>query len=455
MDVDRFTATPGELLASVADLAPGPFLMSALLMVDRSSLGPDEALLFVQLHERVTAWWHSLQTEALVSIADPEPRIDEYRVLDPRPDHDEERVIRIADAVREEVAAALRLSPMTAQRRIDHARLLAGPLSGTCEALAHGEISAAHAAVIVEAGQRLSSGTATADWRRLEERVLPVARRSTVARCRAEANRAVEAIDAAGQWRRREAARRGRDVYLAGEVDGMTDLVARLETQTARALMAAIEAAVPDASMAGECGASIGERRAEVLAALVLGSPAVASVVVNLDVTVSAAALGDPAVTDPVLAQVRGLLDDPAVTCSLRPVVLSAEGHVLDVGRRRYEVPAALRRLIVARDRTCRFPGCGRAAERCQIDHAEAWEDGGRTDIANLGALCTRHHQLKTHGGWRIVESSPDGSCTWVSPRGLRYRRPPEIVRAPGPGVDGRPTAEAVTVRPSPDPPPF
>ncbi|MGB4690052.1 MAG: hypothetical protein WBH16_07590, partial [Candidatus Nanopelagicales bacterium] len=43
------------------------------------------------------------------------------------------------------------------------------------------------------------------------------------------------------------------------------------------------------------------------------------------------------------------------------------------------------------------------------------------SDVGNLGALCLRHHQLKTHGGWQLTESKPDGSCTWTSPAGRTY----------------------------------
>lgn len=116
------------------------------------------------------------------------------------------------------------------------------------------------------------------------------------------------------------------------------------------------------------------------------------------------------------------------MVCTLRPVVTDRDEHVLDVGRRSYTLPATLRRLIVTRDGTCRFPGCGRPANRSQIDHAEAWDDGGASDVANLGALCTRHHQLKTLGGWDIIESRRDGSCTWRSPCGRTYDHDPPPV---------------------------
>jgi hypothetical protein len=232
-----------------------------------------------------------------------------------------------------------------------------------------------------------------------------------------------------------------RDVYVTESVDGIATLIARLDTLTAHSIRNAIDAHLDDATVPAEPGSTIGERRAEVLAALVLGPPALCdaaasgarAVSVNLDVTVPLADLiaqDDGVGLLPDGAAVgfellRSMLDDPAVVCTMRPIVVDAGGHVLDVGRRRYPVTGALRRLIIARDRTCRFPGCGRAAGRGEIDHARAWEDGGGTCVANLGALCTRHHQLKTLAGWDIVDSRPDGSCTWRSPHGRTYDHGP------------------------------
>jgi hypothetical protein len=40
-----------------------------------------------------------------------------------------------------------------------------------------------------------------------------------------------------------------------------------------------------------------------------------------------------------------------------------------------------------------------------------------------LGALCRRHHRLKTHNGWKVV-SHTDGSCTWTSPLGKEFFTP-------------------------------
>jgi hypothetical protein len=123
---------------------------------------------------------------------------------------------------------------------------------------------------------------------------------------------------------------------------------------------------------------------------------------------------------------VRDLLADPDVAVTIRRLVTDPiTGHLLDYGRRTYEVPERLREFIIARDRTCRFPGCRRRADLSQIDHATPWDDGGQSNPANLGALCVRHHQLKTHAGWQITESKADGSCMWTSPHGRRYDHDP------------------------------
>ena len=95
-------------------------------------------------------------------------------------------------------------------------------------------------------------------------------------------------------------------------------------------------------------------------------------------------------------------------------------GSLLDYGRQHYEPPQALVDFQMARDRTCRFPGCRQPARISDIDHAQPWEEGGSTAPENLGVLCRRHHRLKTHGNWTL-KSFPDGSCEWSSPLGKKY----------------------------------
>jgi Domain of unknown function (DUF222) len=103
-------------------------------------------------------------------------------------------------------------------------------------------------------------------------------------------------------------------------------------------------------------------------------------------------------------------------------------GTALDLGRTTYRPRLAQRDHVVIRDQTCRFPGCRRAARRCQIDHSDEYcpggDDGGVTCPCNLQCLCAFHHGLKTGGLWDSVQH-PDASVTWTSPTGRNYTTQP------------------------------
>jgi len=82
---------------------------------------------------------------------------------------------------------------------------------------------------------------------------------------------------------------------------------------------------------------------------------------------------------------------------------------------------------VIARDRTCVFPWCGRNARRCDLDHVIPYDHdhpdrGGPTATDNLSALCRRHHRLKTRGRWRYKMTSP-GVFVWTSPLGHQFLR--------------------------------
>jgi hypothetical protein len=101
-----------------------------------------------------------------------------------------------------------------------------------------------------------------------------------------------------------------------------------------------------------------------------------------------------------------GLMDGPAASMSLP----------LDVGAATETIPAHLRRLVIARDRHCRFPGCHEPPAACQPHHIIPRSKGGKTCLTNLLLLCTFHHLIAVHRwGWGIV-LLPDGTVTATSP---------------------------------------
>jgi hypothetical protein len=154
---------------------------------------------------------------------------------------------------------------------------------------------------------------------------------------------------------------------------------------------------------------------------------------VVLHVHLSAAVTGDGAVTFDRLAtleagQQQVLLDQVKTWCAtshttvtLRPVLdLAAQ-----VRCRGYTPSELLRELVIERDRSCVFPWCPRPARSCQLDHITPYDPDNPeagTHPGNLACLCTFHHRLKTHGGWRYTTTAP-GEYAWTSPHGHHYAR--------------------------------
>jgi hypothetical protein len=107
-----------------------------------------------------------------------------------------------------------------------------------------------------------------------------------------------------------------------------------------------------------------------------------------------------------------------------RLLVDPTSGALLDVGRTQRVVPDGLRRFVIARDRQCQFPYCGRPPARCDIHHIVPWSHGGATDADNLVLLCSRHHHAVHEAGW-TVERLSGGSHRWTSPAGQSHHSPP------------------------------
>ncbi|RSM59214.1 HNH endonuclease [Amycolatopsis sp. WAC 01376] len=109
-----------------------------------------------------------------------------------------------------------------------------------------------------------------------------------------------------------------------------------------------------------------------------------------------------------------------ACDCLMLPVVMSAAGEPLDVGRLRRFVTPGQRRALNIRDGGCAFPGCHRRPKNCHAHHIHHWADGGPTDLRNLVLLCGFHHRLIHHGDWQ-VRMAGDGLPEFIPPP---YRDP-------------------------------
>jgi len=103
---------------------------------------------------------------------------------------------------------------------------------------------------------------------------------------------------------------------------------------------------------------------------------------------------------------------------------LGERGEVKWASRRRRTVSPSLRRALEARDRGCRFPGCG--LRFTDAHHIRHWADGGETTLTNLVLLCRRHHRAVHEGGMKVCLAK-EGEVVFFAPGGRAVADAPEV----------------------------
>ena len=493
-------------LSQLLSQRPGIETLTQLVEIHPYELSPSGRIDYLAALEKQNGWLQALMQTAFVAIADDQRESLEYGESG------------VDDEEREEIAAALRLSPATAQAKMDTARILVNQLPATCAALASGEISVAHATVIArESAPLLRGGIDREVIAQIEKSAIANAEFHTPAQV---ANKIRTAVSRALPTECEESFARAhelRKVSCYPERDGMATVIALLSAPDAQSVLIAIErhlqrkdrealqssssrnsiatqnstssqtsATTQNSSVTTQNSLSRGtdlansaeipnpwrvdNRRAdafveiinEFLTSDVLDQTATDQTATDQTATDQTATdqtdltnrnlskqkqiknLGRKPVTINVTIDLPTLLnmaENPGQLSGYGPIPASlarelaadgnwkrfitdpTSGELLDIGRKSYRPSQLLVDFLIARDRTCRFPGCRYPAHRSDIDHVTPWDDGGKTTPENLGSLCRRHHRLKTHGGWKVTSAS-DGSCEWISPNGKHYLVP-------------------------------
>ena len=417
--------TPSEILCQ----APGINALSELVAIDPFSLDRLGRLDFLAALEKQSAWLQAIMQSAIIAVAGEAASQADARFNG------------VDEMEREDIATALRLSHGTAQIRIDVARTLTQHLPATCSALASGDISPAQATVIArESAAIIRQGISMEALREIEEGAIAHSEFHTPAQV-ANKVRGIIAKVAPIEFEESAAdSSAARQVTLYPEPNGMATIVALLPAADAQTVMLAIDKlariaqANTDAPLlkVWQKEHRLDNLRADALTQLASAYLAESSntnmnhrrpVTVNLTID---------------LPTLLGFAENPGILAGYGAIPasvareLAADGKwrrfitdpitgvLLDYGRESYEPPQILVDFLMARDRTCRFPGCRQPARIADIDHAKAWGDGGVTSAENLGLLCRRHHRMKTHGNWSL-ESFSDGSCEWTSPVGKKF----------------------------------
>lgn len=106
-------------------------------------------------------------------------------------------------------------------------------------------------------------------------------------------------------------------------------------------------------------------------------------------------------------------------------------GAVMVADPTKYRPSAATTHAVTCRDRHCRLPVC--TARIRQLDHIQAFADGGLTTADNLQGLCERSHLAKSHPGWKVTGTSTT-ALTWCTPTRHRYTSLPPPATGYGTG---------------------
>ena len=316
-------------------------------------------------------------------------------------DYDHER-----RSVRTELALKLQTSEETCTARIEDAEGIASRLPKTLLAVQAGAITWVKARIILDETMNLT----VEQCLQAEDGVLRRAANLTPGNLRRAAKKIVTRIDKDAAKKRATAERRERDVKLGTPRDGMCTLEAYLPVEEAIAAYGVIDTLATANKNTREPGddRGKGELRADGFIDLLTRPDGQERVRYDIRVIVTAGTLlglddNDAYIPGhgPIPAE---LARELAADNTWRRILTDPNtGHLLDLGADRYKPSERLKEFIRTRDQHCRFPGCRRKAEHCDIDHSIEFPIGGRTIRINCGCLCENTTSSSTY---------PDGTSS-------------------------------------------
>ena len=281
-----------------------------------------------------------------------------------------------------------------------------------------GEISTANAREVADLVTELPAQV----WAVFDHQILEHAKTLAPARFRAKARALRERLHTETMQVRHERARADRRVSIEVDRDGMGWLHALLPAHDLSLIHAQLDQTAFGLFTEADEARTMNQLRADVLVDLLTGGATATKPGVTVALTVPMMSLlgqsTEPAVMEGVgpidLDTARRLTADaPTLTRILTDPVT---GTMLALDPQKYRSNAATRRWLGHRDVTCTFPGCGRRASGCDIDHITAY-NGSNTTIDNLHHLCRKHHRIKHETTWK-VEKPPGQPEVWTSPTG-------------------------------------
>jgi hypothetical protein len=291
-------------------------------------------------------------------------------------------------------------------------------------------------------------------WRAFDEGALDRALRLPPARFTVAARALRERVHRESIEARHRRAARDRGVWLTPELDGMATLTALLPADRAHDALSRVDRIARQLRLGPDETRTLAKLRADAVADLLTRSEVAAESRALIDGAAPSTApqsthvtrTSRPAtivVTVPALT-LLGAGSEPATLDGYGPIDLDTArrlageatswvrvlshpvtGAALALDRSTYRVPTALRRWLGVTSPTCVFPGCGRPARDCDLDHLNAWSEGGVTDDDNLAPECRHHHRLRHETRWHPSRAPDTGEVRWTSPLGSEIEEDP------------------------------
>jgi hypothetical protein len=275
-----------------------------------------------------------------------------------------------------------------------------------------------------------------------------------------EIDRIVIAHDPDAVRRRRQRAK-DREVIVGDDMEGCTEIIARLYSIDAQAFDQRLDALAKSVCAADP--RTFAQRRADAYGALAARADRLACQCGDPACPAAEKPAPGPVVIHVVAeeATLQGRSDKPAYVLGANTLIpgelllelakqakLSPLVHPADLAPESgYSPSRALADFVRSRDLTCRAPGCDKPATQCDLDHTIPYPNGP-THAGNIKCLCRRCHILKTFWGWRDRQLA-DGTVIWSLPGQQTYVTTPgsallfPSLMAPTPAPQGRPVAEA------------
>jgi len=261
-------------------------------------------------------------------------------------------------------------------------------------------------------------------WSAFDAQILDAARTVAPARFRARARALREKLHPTSLTERHTVAEQQRGVWAEVDRDGMGWLHAYLSSDRLAVITAQVDGLAFDLVKETDEDRTMSQLRADVLTDLLIGDAAPSKPTISVALTVPILSLLDHSHEPAILEGVGPIsLDTARRLCAGAPSITRLltdpiSGVVLHMDPKQYRPSAALKRWFRVQHTTCDFPGCGRRAANCDLDHTTAWAAGGTTTVENLAPRCRKHHTMKHQTRWRVDHPPDSPRPVWTSPTG-------------------------------------